>query len=76
MIQYDSCGRMKYHPEYHENHGKPYTEEDLAYICATYRRGNRKEIALAVGRTDATISALVYQLKKAGRFEYYRKLGE
>ncbi len=28
-VTYDSTGRMKYHPDYHPNHGKPYTTQDF-----------------------------------------------
>ncbi|MEK4781115.1 DNA-entry nuclease [Bacillus sp. FSL L8-0199] len=75
-IQYDSCGRMKYHPDYHFNHKKPYTVKELAYICATYQRGARKSVAMAVGRTESTISDLICKMKKDGTFDHYRQLGQ
>lgn len=73
-IEYDSCGRMRYHPDYHFNHGKAYTVKDLVYICLNDQRGKRKELSLAVGRTEATIAEMLCKFKKDGRFEYYRNL--
>lgn len=75
-IEYDSCGRMKYNPDFHFNHKKAYTVNELAYICSTYRLGTRKQISLATGRTEGTIANLVKDLKKSGEFEHYKKLGE
>lgn len=75
-IQYDSSGRMKYHPDYHFNHKKPYTVKELAYICSTYRRGARREVSMAVGRTESTISDLICKMKKEGTFDHYYELGQ
>ncbi|MEB2276954.1 DNA-entry nuclease [Bacillus sp. ILBB4] len=81
-VEYDSCGRMKYHPEYHPNHGKEYTMDELIYICSTYGRGTRKEVALAVGRTEATVSQLVCLMRKEefmngiSTFDHYKSLAE
>lgn len=73
-VAYDSSGRMKYNPEYHFNQGKPYTLSELVYICQQYRMGNRKTLSMAVGRTEGTLAALIYKLKKSGEFEYYKNL--
>jgi hypothetical protein len=74
QVQYDSYGRMKYHPEYHENHKKGYTVKDLAYICQQYRRGNVKTLALAVGRTEGSLRTLVDKMRQDGTFEFYRSI--
>ncbi|WP_433775304.1 DNA-entry nuclease [Bacillus wiedmannii] len=68
-VQYDAQGRMKYHPDYHPNHKKPYTTRELAYICKYYGFGKVKGIALSLGRTETTIRQLVNVLRNNGTFE-------
>lgn len=75
-VEYYSNGRMKYTPEYHDKHAKGYKISDLIYICENYRRGKRKQVALAVGRTESAISQLVCELRKSGQFDYYKELGK
>ncbi|QKE07619.1 DNA-entry nuclease [Bacillus cereus] len=75
-VQYDAQGRMKYHPDYHPNHKKPYTTRELAYICKYYGFGKVKGIALALGRTESTIRQLVNTLRKNGMFEKYKTMGD
>ncbi|BDE46801.1 hypothetical protein WHT_c26110 [Bacillus cereus] len=55
---------MKYHPDYHPNHKKPYSTKGLAYIYKYYGFGKVKEIALALGRTELMIRQLVNTLRK------------
>jgi hypothetical protein len=68
--------RMKYNPEYHENHGKPFTTQELIYMCSMWSGTKKSNIALALGRTHGTVLSKVYLLKKNGQFEHFRKLGE
>ncbi|MEK5205216.1 DNA-entry nuclease [Bacillus sp. FSL R10-2789] len=75
-VQYDSSGRMKYHPDYHFNHKQPYTVNEMIYICSTYCRGRRREVAFAVGRTEATVASLVHMLKKSGDFDRYKEMNK
>ncbi|PER36292.1 DNA-entry nuclease [Bacillus thuringiensis] len=75
-VQYDSQGRMKYHPDYHPNHKKQYTTKELAYICKYYGFGKVKGIALSLGRTETTIRQIVNVLRKNGTFEKYKAMGE
>ncbi|HCL4447567.1 TPA: hypothetical protein N2D04_002631 [Clostridium botulinum] len=28
--------RLRYNPEFHENHGKPFTKDDLIYMCSMW----------------------------------------
>lgn len=67
--------RMRYNPEFHENHRQPFTEEDLAYMCAMWDSTKKADIALALGRTHGTILSKAHALKKSGKFEHYKKLG-
>ncbi|MCG3089157.1 hypothetical protein [Sporosarcina cyprini] len=73
-IQYDSQGRIKYHPDYHHNHGKDYTTCELSYICKNYYKGNLRRLSLAVGRTERTLISITTKLRKAGIFEFYKNL--
>lgn len=76
-IEYTASNhRMRYNPEFHENHGKPFTVKELAYMCAMWDGMKKADIAMALGRTHGTVLSKVYQLKKNGQFEHYRKMGE
>ena len=70
-VQYDAQGRMKYHPDYHPNHKKPYSTKGLAYIYKYYGFGKVKEIALALGRTELMIR-LTSKYSPEGMFENYK----
>lgn len=73
-LEYDMCNRIKYNPEFHENHRKPLGEEDLIYICSQYGASSCRDIAFAVGKTENAIYELVRTLRKNGKFEYYKSL--
>ncbi|WP_255298416.1 DNA-entry nuclease [Brevibacillus dissolubilis] len=73
-IEYDEQGRMKYHPEFHPNHGKRFSIEELEYMCKFYEYDSVRTMALALGRTEATIASKVRELRQAGKFEYYKNL--
>lgn len=73
-VIYDNQGRMNYHPFYHPNHGKPFTFEELEYLCKFYETDGKESIGMALGRTPATIANKVWQLKKQGKYDYYRNL--
>ena len=78
MELYDKQGRMKYNPEYHENHGQNWGDEDLIYLCSMHDVMKRKNLSMALGRTETTVSTKLYMLKKHKRrlYETYRKLGK
>lgn len=75
-IQFDRFGRMLYHPEYHDNHGKPFTESDLEYLCKYYEIDHSRSISFALGKTEHTLRAKVAYLKKNGLYEYYKNLNK
>lgn len=75
MSEYDSQGRLKYDPDLHDCHQERYTEDDLAYMCAMHRAMTLTDIGLAVGRTPCAIAVKIGNIKKQGRYEYYKKLG-
>lgn len=75
-IQLDCCGRMVYHPEFHHNHRKPWSVEDLEYLCKFYEKDHRRSIAFALGRPEGSIQTIVAKLRKDGLFEYYKNLNK
>lgn len=75
-FEYDSQGRMKAHPFYHPNNGKPWTREDLFYLCKFWGYASTEEMSYALGRTVTCCATKVCLLKKNGRFTRYKKLWE
>lgn len=68
-----SFGRyMDYHPNYHPNHGKPFSREDLEYLCTYYDFDDIRTLAFALGRTERTCICRYGRLKKLGLLDYYR----
>jgi len=74
--EYDRVGQMKYHPEFHKNHKKSFTESDLEYLCKFYDVDGAKLISMALGRTEAAVRSKLSNLKKRGLFEYYKNLNK
>jgi hypothetical protein len=75
-IEYTASNyRMRYNPEFHENHGKPWTVQELVYLCSSYDGMKKADIAAALGRTHGTVLSKAYELKKSGRYEYFKNLG-
>ncbi|MEJ8546601.1 DNA-entry nuclease [Brevibacillus borstelensis] len=72
-LRYDSMGRIQYHPDFHFSHRKPFTEEELEYLCRFYEVDDSRTISFALGRTESTIMSKVSDLKKQGLFEYYKQ---
>lgn len=66
MIKYDKYGRIEYDPELHSNTGKQWNKEDLDYLINWHGKIERKEMSLALERTEGSISFKVSQLKKKG----------
>jgi len=75
-VQYDACGRMLYHPEFHDNQGKRWSEEDLEYVCKFAEVDDLETLALALGRTKATVAEKMHKLRKQNLFDYYRNLNK
>lgn len=74
MYEYDSVGRMKYNPEIHFNHKKPWSVKDLAYLCKFYKYGEGRNLAFTLGRTEAVIYNKAHDLRKENKFEEYKNL--
>ena len=65
-IEFDRLGRMRYHPEYHHNHGKPWTSEDKQYLIEYYEKVGPEEVSLSLGRTIKTVMEHACRLRKTG----------
>ncbi|MBO1003140.1 DNA-entry nuclease [Pseudogracilibacillus auburnensis] len=76
-IEYTASNhRIRYSPEFHDNHGKQWTDEDLAYLCSSWDGMKKADIAMALGRTHGTVLTKAYALKRNGQFDYYKNLGD
>ena len=73
---YDRSGRMKYHPEFHENHGKSWTADDLEYLCKFHDTCGLNDIGFALGRPATSCATKIDYLKKQGQYEFYRNLNK
>lgn len=76
VIEYDSQGRMKYNPEFHENHRKAWSTSELAYLCSMHLGRELCDLSLALSRTESSLGEKIMELKRQGKYEYYRKLGK
>ena len=68
--------RMRYNPEFHENHGQPFTIQELIYLCSSYESMKKQDLALALGRTVGTVMSKAHHLRKIGKFDYYKSLAK
>lgn len=75
-ITYDKRGRMRYHPDYHPNMGKPWTQSDIEYLCKYFEVDDINALSFALGRTADSISVKVTRLQQQGKYEYYKNLNK
>lgn len=75
-ISYDPTGRMRYHPEFHPNHGKPFTTGELIYMCKYYDIDGPRSIGYALGKTPGVIQSKAAKLKFRGMFEEYKNMSD
>lgn len=71
-IKYDKHGRMLFHPDFHFNHSKPFTQEELEYLCMFYEIDETRTVAFALGKTEHTLRVRYNRLKKDGLVDKYR----
>ena len=69
---YASSGRMVYNPEFHENHKKPWSVQDLIFLCSSYEGMKKRDISLALGRTEMTGFEKAKQLRAEGQFDFFK----
>lgn len=72
--EYDDAGRMKYHPDFHANNGKRWSEYDKWYLCKFYETDGIKKISLALERTEGTVTQQYMTLQRKGEVEKYKNM--
>jgi hypothetical protein len=75
-LRFDNQGRMLYHPDYHPNNGKRYTEEELEYICKFCHHDDIRALSFAIGKPETGIATMINKLRKEGKFGYYKRLNK
>lgn len=70
----DSVGRIDYHPLLHVRQGTPWTADDMEYLCKYHEVEDLEMIALALERTTKSVATKLTQIKKKGKYEYYKNL--
>lgn len=73
---FDSRGYMKFNPDFHSRHGKPFTESDNEYICKFAEVDGFSTIGYALGRTASACQRQYYELRKQGLAEHYKSLNK
>lgn len=68
-VEYDSYGRLKFHPEYHAKQGTPWTVQDQQYLIEHYDSQGPEAVSFAVERTIQTVMQRAYELRKSGKME-------
>lgn len=66
-IEYDQLGRMKYHPEFHDRHKKPWTTTEEKYLIDNYVSDGPEAVSLSLGRTVGVIMTRAYELRQEGK---------
>jgi hypothetical protein len=75
-LRFDKQGRMLYHPDFHPNQGKRYTEEELEYLCRFCHYDDLRSLSFALGRPETGVATQITKLRKAGKFGYYKRLNK
>ena len=78
-LKYTNGGsRLAYTPEFHDNHGKSWSDEDIAYLIQMRVKGNMSfsEVSAALGRTYGTCADKFYRIRKQHpeRFKRYLEM--
>ena len=71
-VAYDSVGRMKYHPDFHCRQGTPWTTTDQNYLIDNYDSLGMKNISMALERTETSVAARAWELRKSGLMKKYQ----
>lgn len=66
-VTYDKWGRMQYHPDFHANHGTPWTAIDEQFLIENYEKIGPEETSFALERTLHTCMAKAWWLRKHGK---------
>lgn len=68
--------RLTYNSELHSNHKKEWTTKDLIYLCGVYEIDKKRDISIALERTENAILQKANILRKQGLFEKYKEMYE
>lgn len=66
QMVFDNNGRLKYHPDFHQKQGTPWTNQDQRYLIDYYERLGPETLSLDLERTIGTIMTRAYELRKQG----------
>lgn len=66
-LVYDQCGRLKYHPDFHTRHNKPWLTKEEKYLIENYEKDGPEATAMALERTIGVCMTRAYQLRKQGK---------
>lgn len=65
-VTFDDHGRMRFHPEFHANHRKPWTTVDQRYLIENYYVLGPEDCSLALERTIHATMTYADGLRKKG----------
>lgn len=65
-VEYDTHGRMRYHPEIHLRQKEPWSDEDEAYLIENYATLGPETISFTLERTITTVMTRAAELRKKG----------
>ena len=69
-IAYDSRGRMKSNPFFHDRSKEKWDKEDDSYLMEWYGRISREELSFALERTEANVDHRAQRLRELGIMPY------
>lgn len=74
-LKYSNGGsRLCYHPDFHPNHGSPWSTKELAYLCHHYEATKLMTLALDMGRTQTAIAQKKLELVREGRYQELKQV--
>ncbi len=65
-VTYDAYGRMRYHPDFHPNHGQAWKLSEQNYLIERYELDGPEQVSFALGRTIKTVMERACELRKQG----------
>lgn len=71
-VKYDKLGRMIAHPVYHPRTGKPWTLEEMIYLCKFHEYDGMKDISFGIGRAEKACQQKLVYLRKSGEYWKYK----
>ncbi len=66
-VEYDKLGRMKYNPDFHPRHKKPWCYSDELYLIDRYTLDGPEDVSMVLGRTIGVIMTRAHKLRKQGK---------